>query len=206
MKRDIILFPCNGNSREALDALDESWNVLCFVDDNPILQGSQVSGIRVHDRSAFEKYHQAQVLAVPGAPNSYLKRSEIIEQLNIDESRWATVVHPSATLGKDVFLGRNVMISAGVVLTSNAKIHNHVVLLPNTVVHHDSEIGELTLVGSNVTVAGNTKVGKNCYIGSGSSLINGIELGDQVLVGMGAVVIRSVQEKTKIAGVPAKEL
>ena len=63
---------------------------------------------------------------------------------------------------------------AGVVVTSNARIGDHVCILPNTVMHHDVTIGDRCLIGSNVTIAGGVALGENCYIGSGSSIMNGI--------------------------------
>ena len=93
---------------------------------------------------------------------------------------------------------------AGVVITSNAVIGDHVCVLPNTVIHHDVHIGAWSLVGSNVTIAGSTVVGENCYIGSGSSLMNGLSIGAGTLVGLGSNVIRSVPAGARIAGNPAR--
>ncbi len=206
MKQELLLFPCNGNAREALDAVGEKWNVVGFIDDNVDLQKNGCAGLPVFDRSALDKFPNAFVLAVPGAPHSFHMRQEIIQSLSIDELRFATVIHPKASVGMQVKLGRNCFIQSGVVLTSNAEIHDHVVILPNTVVHHDSQIGAFSMLGSNVTIAGNSLVGKGCYIGSGSSIINGIAIGDHSLIGMGSVVIRSISPTSKVVGVPAKQL
>ena len=51
---------------------------------------------------------------------------------------------------------------------------NHVVVLPNTVIHHDTRIGDWSLIGSNVSVAGNTSIGDNCYIASGTTTIHAL--------------------------------
>ena len=80
-------------------------------------------------------------------------------------------------------LSGNTLVLAGVVITSNAVIGDHVCVLPNSVVHHDSHVGSWSLIGSNVTVAGHTRVGENCYIGSGSAIKDGLTLGDRTLVG-----------------------
>jgi sugar O-acyltransferase (sialic acid O-acetyltransferase NeuD family) len=206
MKQDLFLFPCNGNAKEALDAVGNSWNVLGFIDDNAELHGTNCMGYTVFDRTVLSQFQNARVLAVPGAPHSFHLRKEIIDSLGISEERFATIIHPNANIGNEVKIGRNCLIQAGVVLTSNAEIQDHVVVLPNSVVHHDTQVGSYVMIGSNVTIAGNVRIGSKCYIGSGSSIINGIEIGNECLVGMGSVVIRSVISNSKIAGVPAKQL
>ena len=80
---------------------------------------------------------------------------------------------------------------AGVVITSNAVIGDHVCVLPNTVIHHDAASATWSLIGSNVTIAGDTSIGENCYIGSGTSIMNGLTIGAGALVGLGSTVIRS---------------
>jgi sugar O-acyltransferase (sialic acid O-acetyltransferase NeuD family) len=202
----LLIFPCNGNGREALDCLGERWAFAGFVDDTPEKQGKSRHGHLVHGREAFAREPGAAVLAVPGSPTSYRARRAVIEGLGVDPARFARVLHPSARVSPLARIGRNVLLMAGVVVTSDAVIGDHVCVLPNTVIHHDVVIGDWSLVGSNVTIAGGTVIGENCYIGSGSSLMNGIRVGDQALVGLGSNVLRDVPAGARVAGNPARSL
>jgi len=202
----LLIFPCNGNGVEALDCLGESHELIGFVDDAPEKQGTQVHAYAVLGREALLQYPDARLLAIPGSPASYKFRRQIIEGLNVSHDRLATVIHPTATVSRLAQIGRNVLIMAGVVITSNAVIGDHVCILPNTVIHHDVVVGPWSLIGSGVTIAGGTVVGENCYVGSGSSIIHGVRLGDRVLVGLGSNVIRSIREDIKVAGNPAREI
>ena len=204
--RRLLLFPCNGNSREAVDALDERFDLVGFIDDAPERRRERPCGFPVLGRSALAEYADACVLAVPGGPRSYLARRAIIEGLGIGSDRMTTIIHPSARVSRYASIGVNVLIMAGVVITSNALVGDHVCILPNTVVHHDSEVGDWTLVGAGVTIAGGTRIGRNCYIGSGSSIINDIEIGDRTLVGLGANVIASAPADVRMAGNPARRI
>jgi sugar O-acyltransferase (sialic acid O-acetyltransferase NeuD family) len=202
----LLIFPFNGNALEAVDCLGEQYELLGFIDDTPEKQGMVRWGYPVLDRSALEKYKNAKVLAVPGSALSFPQRQEHIASLNIPKERLVTVVHPRANVGKNVKLGVNCLIMAGVVITSNAEIGDHVCILPNTVIHHDSIVNDYTLIGCNVAIAGGTTIGRNCYIGSGTNIMNGITIGEFTLVGLGSNVIRSVQPHSKIAGNPAKQI
>jgi sugar O-acyltransferase (sialic acid O-acetyltransferase NeuD family) len=204
--RPLLIFPFNGNGLEALDCLGSEFRLLGFVDDTPEKQGQRPYGHAVFSRVALGQWPQAQVLAVPGGPASFRSRRAVIATLGVEPGRFARVIHPMARVSPLATIGRNVLIMAGVVITSNAVIGDHVCVLPNTVIHHDAQIGAWTLVGSNVTVAGSTVIGENCYIGSGCSLMNGLTIGAGTLVGLGGNVIRNVPAGSRVAGNPARAI
>ena len=207
MPEKLIIFPCNGNGLEALDCIDPgAFEFVGFIDDNFASKQDPNGRWEVTSRNLLREHPEALVLAVPGGPESFLKRKEYIDGLGIADERFATVIHPSAMIGRDVKMGINSLIMAGVVITSNAQVGDHVCILPNTVIHHDAKIGDFTLIGSSVVVAGGTSIGINSYIGSGSTIINGIHIGDFSLVGIGSNVIHSFPSRSRIAGNPAKEI
>lgn len=202
----LLIFPCNGNGVEALDCLGERYRCVGFVDDAPEKQGRRSAGLPILTRAAFAEHPRAQVLAVPGSPESYRVRRRVIEGLGVDAKRFARVIHPRATVSPLAAIGDNVLLLAGAVITSNAVIGDHVCILPNSVVHHDVSIGAYSLIGSNVTLAGGVQIGDNCYVGSGSRIKNGVAIGDGALVGLGSNVLRDVAPGTTVAGNPARPL
>lgn len=217
MGTPLLIFPFGGNARETVSVLEAinaehpQWELLGFIDDDAELKGNSFGGYTVLGgretlRQALEEYPNARVLAVPGSPQSFRRRHQVIAALSIQSERFTTLVHPRATVGNGCRIGSNTVIMAGVVLTANVTIGDHCVILPNSVISHESRIGDHTLVGSNVTVSGSVNIAKNCYIGSGSKLINGIRIGEGALLGLGSVVIRDVEALTVVAGCPAREL
>jgi sugar O-acyltransferase (sialic acid O-acetyltransferase NeuD family) len=202
----LLIFPYNGNAIEAADCLHGRFRLLGYVDDTPAKQGRHPRGDLVHSRRAFREFPHASVLAVVGSPISYLRRSEVINSLELDPRRFARVIHPGAHISSTASIGFDVLIGPGVVIGSNVTIGNHVCILPNSVIHHDACIEDWSLIGSNVTVAGHTVVGTNCYIGSGTSLMNNIRVGDRALVGLGSCVLRDVLPGRRVAGNPHRYL
>lgn len=201
-RRKLIIFPFNGNGIEALDCIDpETYELLGFVDDD---QQKKSEKYELFTRSFIANHPEILLLAVPGSPFSFRQREAHIRSLGIPPERFISAIHPRASIGKNVTLGYNCLIMAGVVLTSNAALGNHICVLPNSVIHHDVKINDYTLIGSNVVIAGGTTVGRNCYIGSGTNIINGINIGDQAMIGLGSNVIKHVAENTTAAGNPAR--
>lgn len=204
--RGLLIFPFNGNALEALAALGETHRLDAFVDDTPDKQGLSCHGATVRSREAFLAFPESEVLAVPGSPTSFKQRRAVIESLGLEPKRFARVIDPTARVSPLATIGRNVLIMAGVVVTSNAVIGDHVCVLPNTVIHHDVTIGAWSLIGSNVTLAGHVCIEENCYVGSGSSISNGLRIGARSLIGLGSTVVRPCGPDSKLAGNPARQL
>ena len=203
---DLMIFPCNGNGIEALDALGSTYRLVTFVDDRPGSTSASSLSFPIQGRHAFQDHPQARVLAVPGSPASFRQRRAIIESLGLPYERWATVVHPRASVSGRARIGRNVLIMAGAVVTSNAVIGDHVCVLPNAVIHHDATVGDWSLVGSGVVLAGGVVVEPNVYLGSQSSVKPLVRIGSHAMVGMGATVLNDVASGSVVAGCPARPL
>ena len=79
-------------------------------------------------------------------------------------------------------------------------------VLPNTVIHHDAMIEDFSIIGAGVIIAGHVRIGKSSYVGSGSTIRNGITLGTKSLVGMAANVTKSFGGSVVLVGNPAREM
>jgi sugar O-acyltransferase (sialic acid O-acetyltransferase NeuD family) len=199
----LLIFPCNGNGIEALDCVADRYQVIGFIDDNPEKQRGTCLGHAVMGRHALLEHPKAHVLAVPGSPATYRARRSAIEGLGVEAERFTSLIHPRASVSPLARIGRNVLLMAGVVITSDAVIGDHVCILPNTVVHHDVVVEDWSLVGANVTLTGGVRLGANSYVGSGSNLMPGVCVGEGALVGLGSNVLRDVAADSRVAGNPA---
>jgi sugar O-acyltransferase (sialic acid O-acetyltransferase NeuD family) len=205
-KEPVIILGYGGNAVDFFDTVSSNFQIIGFVDDDHSKHGLSYNNVQVHGRPFLDANPSARIISLIGSERTFQIRHEIINAFNISKQRFATAVHPKATVSSSARIGYDVVIMPGVVITSNAQLGNHIFILANTVIHHDCEIGDHTLIGSNVTLAGHVKVKKNCFIGSGSSIKNNIEIGANSIIGMGSNVLRSVPEKSKVAGNPAKAI
>ena len=211
--KKLLLFPYNGITREAVGVVEAinreqpAWELLGFVDDDPKRAGEAMGPHRVlGSRAVFAGYPDAYVLAMPGRPDDFWNRLEVLAGLGIPDGRLATLVHPNATVGPECSLAANTLIMAGVVLTASVRLGAHVAILANSVLSHDVSVGAGSMIGAGVVVAGGVQLGTCCYVGSGSRILQEVIIGDAALIGLGSTILHSVPPRTVVAGNPGKLL
>jgi len=203
----IYLYGAGGLGREIqslLYALPE-WKLEGFFDDG-VPQGSMVNGIQVV--GGLHSVRDHRVLNLVLAIGSPAVKANILNSLKNLPVNFPVLRHPTALLQDEpnIKLGKGIIITAGVILTTGIRIGNHVLLNLNCTIGHDVTIGNCTSVMPGVHIAGGVNIGNEVLVGSGANILNGITVGDRATVGAGAVVTRNVNAGETIAGVPARPI
>jgi sugar O-acyltransferase (sialic acid O-acetyltransferase NeuD family) len=145
----------------------------------------------------------ALVVVCTGHPGDYVSRPRIVRRLALAPTRYATIVHPAATLAPSTAVGHGTVVLAGTVATADVRIGNHVAVMPGVVLTHDDVIGDFATLASGVRLGGRVRVGRGAYLGAGALVREDRSVGDGALVGMGAVITKDVPPAEVWAGVPA---
>jgi sugar O-acyltransferase (sialic acid O-acetyltransferase NeuD family) len=211
--RELLLIGAGGLAREAaeavraVNAVRPTWELLGFLDDDPGKHGELIAGVRVLGCAESIADHPcAQIVLCPGRPDNYVSRRLLGDRLELDDARYATVIHPAATVGATCTVGAGSVLLAHVDLTADVVIGRHVVVMPQVVLTHDVQIGDWATIASGARVGGACHIGKGAYVGSGACLREGITIGDWAMVGMGSVVTRDVPPERLWYGVPARDV
>jgi len=209
----LLILGAGGFGRETAQAVaainDESpaFELLGFLDDGPRLAGAEVDGLPVlGPTSALRRYPEAMVVVTTGSPGNYFSRKRIVERLGLPLDRYATLVHPAASLARSVMVGPGSVLLAGVVATASVCIGSHVAVMPGAVFTHDDVVGNYATFGSGARLAGRVAVGEGAYLGSGALVRENRMIGPWAMVGMGSVVLRDIPGGEVWAGVPARHL
>lgn len=203
----MLLVAASGLAREAaLAARAAGHEVVGCLDDSPALVGREVApGLPVVDCiDAVARYPDAQLVLCAGKGAVRERIARRLAGHGVDGGRYATIVHPSATLAGDTAVGPGCIILAGVVATAQVVLGEHVVAMPNVVLTHDNRIGPYATLCAGVVLGGSVVVGRAAYVGMAASVREGIAIGDGSLVGMGSVVVRDVGPGETWLGVPAR--
>jgi UDP-2-acetamido-3-amino-2,3-dideoxy-glucuronate N-acetyltransferase len=210
--RPLIILGAGALGREvaeavrAANAVGPRWDLVGFLDD---AAGAGDQGLDAPVLGTFAEAKgftdESFVLAVAN-PRSPRLRAEVAARLDIEDDRFATVVHPAASIAASTRIGAGSILLAGVVTTADVEIGRHVIAMPNTVFTHDDRVGDFATFGAGVLVAGRATIGAQTYIGAGAKIRENLTIGAGALVGMGSVVTTDVPDDQVWAGVPAREL
>lgn len=199
----LILIGAGGYAKSVLDSLDLEHYEFCGFIDNFKPEGSSHLGYpvlasTVQDFKDREKY--SYFISI-GDNAHRLEKFLKLQQLGckvisvIDKT---ALVSGNSKLGMGVFVGKMAIINSGVTVGDN------VIINTKSLVEHGCFIGNHCNISTNTTLNGDVIVEDYAFVGS-SSVVNGqLRVGESALVGSGAVVIRNVEPRTVVAGVPAK--
>lgn len=213
MARPLLIVGAGGFGREAAEAVfalnDQrpTFELLGYLDDGAEVAGTEVDGVPVLGPiRSVDRWPEAQLLVSTGHPGNYFSRKRIVERLGLPRERYATLIHPLASVGRSVEVGAGTVVLAGAVATASVRIGAHVAVMPGAVLTHDNVVGDYATFGSGARLAGRVTVAQGAYVGSGALVRQSLTVGAWALVGMGAVVLEDVPSAEVWAGVPARRL
>ncbi|WP_330300146.1 NeuD/PglB/VioB family sugar acetyltransferase [Streptomyces sp. NBC_00503] len=216
---DLLVVGAGGFAREAAQAVRDAaaadlaagrvprWRLAGHLDDNPALHGQDVDGVEVlggcdlvHSRPA------ARVVVCVGSPRDYAVRARLVRRLALPETRYATVVHPTASVSGSSELGAGSVLLAHCVLTAAVRVGAHVAVMPHAVLTHDDTVGDFATLASGVRLGGGVRLGRGAYVGAGALVREYTTVGAWSLTGMGSTVLADVPPGEVWAGSPARRL
>jgi sugar O-acyltransferase (sialic acid O-acetyltransferase NeuD family) len=208
--RPLLLLGAGGLARETLAAaraMPEAWQPIGALDDDPALHGGQIDGLPV--LGGIEQVHEhvsAAVISCIANVRRPAARARLQERLGLPAERWATLIHPAASLAPGVEVGYGSILLAGVVVTAPQRIGRHVVAMPHVLLTHDDQVEDYVTLAGGATFGGGVRVRTCAFVGQRSVVREYLEIGEQAVVGMGSVVLADVPAGETWAGVPARRL
>ena len=109
-----------------------------------------------------------------------------------------------------VHIGENSSVGQGSILYGHGGlvIGNDVMIAGQCFIvasSHNYENPDVPMKKQGYTAKGIT-INNNVWIGAGAKILDGVTIGEGAIIGANAVVTSSVSAKTKVGGVPAREL
>ena len=210
---DLVLVGASGFGRETAEAVRAQhasgveWRILGYLDDDPARHGQMIDGLPVlGGRGLVERLPGTSFVVCTGRPDDYVSRLRIVGELGLPAERYATIIHPSATVSSSSSIGPGTVLLAHVTLTAAVSIGAHVAIMPQVTLTHDVVVEDFATIASGVSLGGGARIGLAAYLGAGALIREKRTVGAFALVGMGAVVTRDVPAREVWAGTPARHL
>lgn len=129
-------------------------------------------------------------------------RKSVAEKLL--HKKFATIIHPSSTIGQKVVINPGTIICPNAVITTNVVLGQHSQLHVSATIGHDCVIGDYFTASPMVAISGNSSLGDCVYFGANSCVIEKKKIASNVVIGASACVVKDIFIEGTYIGVPAR--
>lgn len=203
----VLIVGAGGHGIVILDILNnmikngKNIEVFGFLDDDPSLIGSKVSGLTVLGN--IEHIQSIPHDSVTIAVGNNKIRQTIAQQLVKQGEHFLNVIHPTAVIADSVQLGSGCMICANAVINPDAILGNHVIVNTASTLDHHNQVKDFVHIAPGVHTGGEVEIEEGAFIGIGSQILPSIKIGAWSMVGAGSTVINNVEYNQTVYGTPA---
>ncbi|MFC5401552.1 acetyltransferase [Cohnella soli] len=204
----LIVVGAGGHGKVAAEAATASgkYRIAAFVDDKYVderIKGGVLHAPMYSIESLLNQIRDARVIIAVGANAT---RQQLVSRLDLPDEKYATVVHPAATVSPSAEIGIGSVVFAGSVLNADAIVGRHAIVNTRAVVEHDCLVGDYAHLSPGAVISGGVHVAVGAHLGVGASVIPGVTVGEWSTLGAGAVAIRDVPARCTAVGVPASHI
>lgn len=215
MATSVLVVGAGGFGRETLDVLEavnrcagqQEYVVQGVADDSPsdsdlallLQRGIKYLGSTADVISRSNR--KLRYLIAIGDPEG---RRYIDQKLRHAGFMATSVVHPTAVIGSNFQMASGVVICAGVQISTNVLLGEHVHINPGGIIGHDAKLFGYVSVNPGAIVSGHVRVKSRTLLGAGAVVLQGLTVGEGSVVGAGAVVVGDVPRDSIVKGVPAR--
>lgn len=160
----IVIFGASGHGSVVLDCLlrEGIFDCIGFIDSfkkaGSFYSGYEILGDETALPSIMDKYKVSGIVVAIG--DNWNRRCVVQKiQAHVPDIQFISTVHPSATIAREVILGKGTVVLAGVKISSNSFVGNHCILNTNSILEHDSIMHNYSSLAPLVCVGGNFLLG-----------------------------------------------
>ena len=202
----IFLYGASGHAKVVADLVERAGRgkIAFVVDDQAARQGTTLLGYAViGGREALLERRRDVDAGLVAIGDNRVRRA-IAEWLAGQGFAFATAIHPSVQVGREVRIGNGSVLMAGAVVNSDTTIGAHCIVNTGASVDHDCRLGDGVHVAPGARLCGGVEVGPGALVGAGAVIPPGRRVGADAIIGAGAVVLSDVPERAVVAGNPAQ--
>jgi sugar O-acyltransferase (sialic acid O-acetyltransferase NeuD family) len=138
-----------------------------------------------------------------GEPEMKLRYCSVLAERG---ARFATLIHPTALVGHDVYIGEGSIVGPYTQLSCDIRLGKHVAFGTHSNTAHDTRIGDYSQISGSCEINGNAEIGDMVFLGSHATILPRVHIGSGAFVGAGSVVLKNVRAGAKVFGNPAVEI
>ncbi|MCR9080855.1 MAG: acetyltransferase [Cyclobacteriaceae bacterium] len=194
---------------EDINEKNPTWNLLGFLNDRETdpINGYPVLGkIDAETVSRFLKDPDVYFFYSLISVKLNYKFLGKLQDLQIPQDRFATLIHPTAVISKYAKIGHGTCIQPFVSVGPNTHIGNHVQIFAQALVGHGARLDDYSYVANNACIGADVHLKEGAYLGTNATTLEFVSLGKWSVTGIGTVVLKDVPDYAKMVGNPARQI
>lgn len=212
--KNIVIYGSGGMALEVVQLIEDintiepTWNILGYIDDFRGDQGENnliINGYKILGTNQIVKDFDESTYWIIAVSNTKSKRAihDSVEEYHLN---YATLIHPTAKISKNVIIGEGTIVSFGCILSVNVVLGTQVYLNMRTIIGHDSIIEDYSTCLINCIVAGNVLIKEGVLLGSNCVIKEKLTIGQNAKISMGSAVFFDVEDNVVVMNSPPKRM
>lgn len=210
-KGKIIVIGSSGYAKVIIDIIEKAgeYDIIGLTDETrPIGESTIGYTVLGNEKQLLPLFEEHPNLSLVMAIGDNWTRYHAVQRVSkiYPSATFPSIIHPSVQIGKDVTLGKGVVMMAGAIVNSDSSIGDFTIINTKASLDHDNIIGNFASLGPNATTGGNVHIGAFSAIGISATIKHGIKVGEQAVIGGNSFLYHNCEDYEVMYGVPAKKI
>jgi sugar O-acyltransferase (sialic acid O-acetyltransferase NeuD family) len=132
------------------------------------------------------------------------ERAALLSGYGIPPDRFATFVHPMATVSSSARLGKGNAILSSATVHAHVRLGNFNIVNSNVVIEHNTVLGNSNFISASSCIGSYVTVGNGVFVGLNATIREDVTVGDYAFIGMASNVLKPVEPESMVYGNPAR--
>lgn len=204
--KEVILVGYSGHGYVVADAVKSSHINLKYYSESKELSKNpyQLEYIGFEKDLSFKGWNNKYSFVL-GLGNNKL-RLEAYNLIKSKDFEILNVIHHSASISKSTVFGFGNFIARNVSINPLVAIGDCCIINTGSIIEHECTLKTGVHIAPGAVLAGNVTVGEGSFVGANSVIKEGVKIGRNVIIGAGTVVLKDIDENTRVVGNPSREI
>jgi len=207
-KQKVLIVGSSGHSKVIIDIFERNYFEIIGVIDDYRAKDEETLGYKVLGKvkdipRIINDFDGCNIFVAIG---DNWGRQCVVNKIKamVSYVKFASAIHPSAQIGKNVTIGIGVALMAGAIVNAEAKIGDFTFINTKASAGHDIKMLSFSSLAPGVTVGGNVEIGECTAISIGATIKEKLIIGNYSIIGAGSLLMKNCPDKVIVYGIPAK--
>ncbi|AKC68728.1 acetyltransferase [Pandoraea oxalativorans] len=180
--------------------------VVGVLDDNPDCLNGYDYGVAYLGKPAdYLAPADVELVMAIGSPKVRERLVGMLRERN-PETRFGTIVHPSAVIAESARLGEGLIVCPQSLISADAQVGHFVTVNACSSIGHDASVGDFCTLSAHVDLMGFSTLGTRTFVGSGARVMPSVTIGADCTLGAGTTAMRRLADGMTLYAPPSKKM